>query len=100
MITVEDTPENYIEQIIKQVLSKATTEQLNKNKISYINFNNGRKRVETKRVDKLGRDLSSQEFIYQGLDYFDKNYKQYSQNRNFILNALKDYAIVENYFNY
>lgn len=42
---LEDTPTNYIDQLIKQVLSKQTIEQLNKNKISIIDFNNKRKKL-------------------------------------------------------
>ena len=49
---LEDTPINYIDQLIKQVLSKQTIKQLNKNKISVIDFNNKRKKIDKMRIDK------------------------------------------------
>ena len=81
MILSEDTPINYIDQLIKQVLRFLTTEQQSKNKISFINFNSKRKNIDSSRVDK--------------------NYKAYSKYRQIVLDALNDYSIIEErYFNY
>lgn len=97
---LEDTPTNYIDQLIKQVLSKQTIEQLNKNKISIIDFNNKRKKIDKMRVDKNGNKLSNNSFKNQALNYFNSKYNNYSKYLTIINNALDNYLILEGYFNY
>ena len=100
MILSEDTPINYIDQLIKQVLRFLATEQQSKNKISFINFNSKRKNIDSSRVDKNGKYLTPEEFKNQALEYFDKNYKAYSKYKQIVLDALNDYSIIEEqYFN-
>ena len=97
---LEDTPINYIDQLIKQVLSKQTIKQLNKNKISVIDFNNKRKKIDKMRVDKNGNKLSNNNFKEQALNYFNSKYNNYSEHLTIINNALDNYLILEGYFNY
>lgn len=97
---LEDTPINYIDQLIKQVLSKQTIKQLNKNKISVIGFNNKRKKIDKMRVDKNGNKLSNNNFKEQALNYFNSKYNNYSEYLTIINNALDNYLILEGYFNY
>lgn len=97
---LEDTPTNYIDQLIKQVLSKQTIEQLNKNKISIIDFNNKRKKIDKMRVDKNGNKLSNDSFKNQALNYFNSKYNNYSKYLTIINDALDNYLILEGYFNY
>ena len=97
---LEDTPTNYIDQLIKQVLSKQTIEQLNKNKISIIDFNNKRKKIDKMRVDKNGNKLSNNSFKNQALNYFNSKYNNYSKYLTIINDALNNYLILEGYFNY
>lgn len=99
-ILLEDTPINYIDQLIKQVLSKQTIKQLNKNKISVIDFNNKRKKIDKMRVDKNGNKLSNNNFKEQALNYFNSKYNYYSEYLTIINNALDNYLILEGYFNY
>ena len=99
-ILLEDTPINYIDQLIKQVLSKQTIKQLNKNKISVIGFNNKRKKIDKMRVDKNGNKLSNNNFKEQALNYFNSKYNNYSEYLTIINNALDNYLILEGYFNY
>lgn len=96
----EDTPNNYIDQLIKQVLSKATPEQNKQGKISFVNFNSKRKSIDKLRVDKNGNKLSNVMFKTQALNYFDANYQNYRLYRNIVKDALDDYLILENYFPY
>ena len=97
---LEDTPINYIDQLIKQVLSKQTIKQLNKNKISVIDFNNKRKKIDKMRVDKNGNKLSNNNFKEQALNYFNSKYNNYLEYLTIINNALDNYLILEGYFNY
>ena len=97
---LEDTPINYIDQLIKQVLSKQTIKQLNKNKISVIDFNNKRKKIDKMRVDKNENKLSNNNFKEQALNYFNSKYNNYSEYLTIINNALDNYLILEGYFNY
>ena len=97
---LEDTPINYIDQLIKQVLSKQTIKQLNKNKISVIDFNNRRKKIDKMRVDKNGNKLSNNNFKEQALNYFNSKYNNYLEYLTIINNALDNYLILEGYFNY
>lgn len=97
---LEDTPINYINQLIKQVLSKQTTEQLNKNKISVIDFNNKRKKVDRMRVDANGNKLSNNDFKKQALSYFNSNYNKYSEYSTIVSDAIDNYLILESFFNY
>ena len=99
-ILLEDTPINYIDQLIKQVLSKQTIKQLNKNKISVIDFNNKRKKIDKMRVDKNENKLSNNNFKEQALNYFNSKYNNYSEYLTIINNALDNYLILEGYFNY
>ena len=99
-VCLEDTPINYIDQLIKQVLSKQTIKQLNKNKISVIDFNNKRKKIDKMRVDKNGNKLSNNNFKEQALNYFNSKYNNYSEYLTIINNALDNYLILEGYFNY
>jgi hypothetical protein len=97
---LEDTPTNYIDQLIDKILSKQTFEQLNNNKISFVNFNNKRKTIDKKRVDKFGNKLSNDNFKNQALDYFKSKYKNYLNYTKIVNDALDDYLILEQYFNY
>lgn len=97
---LEDTPTNYIDQLIKQVLSIQTTEQLNRNKISVIDFNNKRKKIDKKRVDKEGNNLTANEFKRQAVNYFTTKYSKFSKYSAIVNDALDNYLILENYFNY
>ena len=82
------------------VLSKQTIKQLNKNKISVIDFNNKRKKIDKMRVDKNENKLSNNNFKEQALNYFNSKYNNYSEYLTIINNALDNYLILEGYFNY
>ena len=96
----EDTPKNYINQLILQVLSIKTKDQQNNKKISTIDFNKKRKIVDKLRVDENGTLLSNKDFKKQAMEYFKNNYKNYSEYSQTVSNALDDYVILENFFNY
>ena len=64
----EDTPKNYINQLILQVLSIKTKDQQNNKKISTIDFNKKRKIVDKLRVDENGTPLSNKDFKKQAID--------------------------------
>lgn len=96
----EDTPKNYINQLILQVLSIKTKDQQNNKKISTIDFNKKRKIVDKLRVDENGIPLSNKDFKKQAMEYFKNNYKNYSEYYQTVSNALDDYVILENFFNY
>lgn len=88
----EDTPQNYINQLIKKVLSKSTTKNLTQAKNNYLEFNKKRKNIETTRVERnTGKQLSKEEFIRIGLDYFNNNFKTYSSYKQIVIDALNDY---------
>lgn len=80
----EDTPENYINQLVLQVLSKNTLNIQNKNNIPFTSFNKKRKNVDKLRVNNLG-----------------KKFSKYQDYKTIISDAIDDYLIIENkYFNY
>ena len=104
MIISEDTPSNYIKQLIQQVLSKDTFEHISQNKISVISFNKKRKQIDTIRVDTNGKKLTQNEFKKQAKNYFLTNYKNYSKYDKIVDDAIDDYLLTEEnkfkYFNY
>lgn len=65
MNILEDTPSNYIKQLIQQILSKDTFEHISQNKISVISFNKKRKQIDKMRVDTNGNKLTPNEFKTQ-----------------------------------
>jgi hypothetical protein len=104
MTISEDTPSNYIKQLIQQVLSKDTFEHTSQNKMSVISFNKKRKQIDKMRVDINGNKLTPNEFKTQAKNYFLANYKDYSKYNKIVDDAIDDYLLIEEnkfkYFNY
>lgn len=104
MNILEDTPSNYIKQLIQQILSKNAFEHISQNKISVISFNKKRKQIDTMRVDTNGNKLTSNEFKELAKSYFLTNYKNYSKYDKIVNDAIDDYLLIEEskfrYFNY
>ena len=97
----EDTPENYINQLVLQVLSKNTLNIQNKNNIPFTSFNKKRKNVDKLRVNNFGEKLSNEDFKNQALKYFNQKFSKYQDYKTIISDAIDDYLIIENkYFNY
>ncbi len=90
LILAEDTPQNYIRSLIKELDKVAQIHS----KFNFVDINNHKKEVETTRIEKdTGRKLSNEEFDKIALNYFDKTYPQRKEQRQTIINALLNYHV-------